>query len=319
MSPSSRLSVAPGRPFAERVTDLPMLGLGVSTEYGAAAAAGSLDVPRLAREYPQFTQFLEVGVETVKGLDADALRWLEGGRPTTYHFLDVNLHEPTDFDDVWLKSVTDITDTLKPAWLCGDAGLWHFGRRDRGHMLLLPPILSRDAARDAAAGITRLRDHTGYEVLPENPPGSFFIGDLHLLEYFAEVVTHADSGMLIDAAHLAIYQQIQGHSAIDGLDDFPLERVVEIHVAGGSVRDHEGYRWVDDDHTAALLPDTWTIFDALVDRCPNLRAVVFECERNTLDACLSSFGRLAERLAGTGLAPGLARARLSNPTRANEP
>ena len=110
---------------------------------------------------------------------------------------------------------------VQPAWICGDAGLWHFGRRERGHMLLLPPILTRDSARELAQGIIRLREHTGLEVLPENPPGHVFVGDLHLLDFFALVLDEADTGMLLDAAHLAIYQQVMGHDPLTGLDGFP--------------------------------------------------------------------------------------------------
>ena len=56
--------------FLRRVADLPVLGLGVSTEYGAADAPGALDLRRLRREHPEFARFLEVGVETCKGSSA---------------------------------------------------------------------------------------------------------------------------------------------------------------------------------------------------------------------------------------------------------
>ena len=164
--------------FLERVTALPRLGLGVSTEYGAHAAATGLDVEVLRRDHPQFAAFLEVGVEVDKGLDADALRWAEAGRQTTYHFLDINLDEPEDMDPRWLAAVQVLCDQLAPAWLCGDAGMWHFGPRDRGHMLLLPPVLCDDGAQAMAEGVGALREALGFEVLPENPPGHVFLGDL---------------------------------------------------------------------------------------------------------------------------------------------
>ncbi|MEL6347132.1 MAG: hypothetical protein AAFV53_28715, partial [Myxococcota bacterium] len=160
--------------FLERQTSLPVLGMGISTEYGAAAAPGALDLRALRRAAPRLARFLEVGVEVSKGLDEHAVGWSAAGLPTTYHFLDVNLDEEADFAPGWLKAVDDLIGRLSPAWLCGDAGLWHFGPRDRAHMLLLPPVLTDDAADDLAAGIRRLRDATGLEVLPENPPGVAF-------------------------------------------------------------------------------------------------------------------------------------------------
>jgi uncharacterized protein (UPF0276 family) len=283
--------------FAERVGRLPRLGLGVSTEYGAGDAARALDVLALRDAHPAYAGFLEIGVETAKGLDRHARAWVARGLPTTYHYLDVNLDEPEDFDEAWLDEVRALAATIRPAWLCGDAGMWHLGRRERGHMLLLPPVLTRDAADAMAEGIVRLREATGHEVLPENPPGQVYLGDLHLLDFFARVLERADTGMLLDAAHLAIYQRLRGETPITGLDGFPRDRIVELHVAGGSERRHEGYAWVEDDHTPAVLADTWTILDTVLPAAAELRAVVFECERNPMADCLAGFARLAALLA----------------------
>lgn len=283
--------------FLDRVTALPHLGLGVSTEYGAADSASGLDIAALRREHPQFAQFMEIGVESLSGLDRHARAWLAEELPATYHFLDVNLDDPADFDGAWIGEVRNLVAEIRPAWICGDAGLWHFGAREPGQMLLLPPILSEDSARATAEGVVCLREAAGLEVLPENPPGLVFVGDLHVLDHFGRVCGHADTGMLLDCAHLAIYQLLHGLAPLDGLDGFPLDRIVELHVAGGTRRDFEGYRCVDDDHCPDVLGETWEIFEHVVPRCPNLRAVVFECERNPLASALPGFERLARTLA----------------------
>lgn len=285
--------------FESRVYRLADLGLGVSTEYGARSSSGGLDPHRLRREHPEFGEFLEVGIEADKGLDGDAKSWSEAGLPCTYHFLDINLHEPEDFDEAWLARVQEHVATLKPAWLCGDAGLWHFGRRERGHMLLLPPVLCRESARAMARGIEQLREATGLEVLPENPPGDVFLGDMHILDFFAEVCELADTGMLLDCAHLAIYQRAMGHAPDAGLDGFDLSRVVEMHVAGARQSEIDGFAHLVDDHTPEVLPETWSLFEALAPACRNLKAVVFECERNPLEDCLPGFRRIAATLEKT--------------------
>jgi uncharacterized protein (UPF0276 family) len=241
-----------------------------------------------------------VGVETAKGLDRHASAWAAEGWPTTYHFLDVNLDEPEDLDEAWLDEARAIAAALRPAWMCGDAGLWHFGPRERGHMLLLPPVLSPDAADALADGIVRLRDAVGLEVLPENPPGHAFVGPLHVLDFFARVAERADTGLLLDAAHLGMYQRTRGLDALAGFDGFPFERVVEMHVAGGTAREHDGYGFVEDDHGVAVLPDTWRIFEHAAPRCGNLKAVVVEAERNPLPSVLPLFARTLHVLQGAG-------------------
>lgn len=285
--------------FLDRVQALPTLGLGVSTEYGAGDAPGALDPQALRDHDPACGGFLEVGVELAKGLDRHAIAWAERGQPTTYHFLDINLDEPADFDAAWLDGVRQVVDRLQPAWLCGDAGMWHLGRRDRGHMLLLPPLLMAEQVGPMADGVRRLRAETGLEVLPENPPGAAFVGDLHLLDFFARLADAADTGLLLDCAHLALYQRLMGHDPLTGLDGFPLDRVVELHVAGGTESERDGFAWVEDDHGTEVLDDTWAITAHVAARAPNLRAVVVECERNPLPAVLPLFAEVRRRLAGS--------------------
>ncbi len=108
--------------FADRVKKLPTLGIGVSTEYGARRTPGALDPVELRTKHREFAGFLEVGIETAKGLDADARAWADRRWPTTYHFLDVNLDEREDVADrEWLDEVKAVAAELKPAWMCGDA------------------------------------------------------------------------------------------------------------------------------------------------------------------------------------------------------
>ena len=108
-------------------------------------------------------------------------------------------------------------------------------------MLLLPPILSVEAARGQAEGVVRMRDTFGYEVLPENPPGHVSWAICTSLDFYAQVADLADTGLLLDCAHLAIYQRLMGHEPLTGLDGLPLDRVVELHVAGSTPHEHEGF------------------------------------------------------------------------------
>lgn len=271
--------------FVDRLKKLPTLGMGISTEYGAFTAPNSLDLKQLHAELPTCAEVLELGVEVIKGFDQDALDWIQAGRKTTYHFLDINLDDPSDFESAWLEGVNTLIDISKPAWLCGDAGMWHIGPRAEGHMLLLPPILTRDSAYALADGIIQLREATGLEVLPENPPGHAFVGPLHLLDFFAIVMERADTGMLLDLAHLSIYQDAMNHPLHTGLDGFPIERVIEVHMAGGTHKTYQGLSYIEDDHSPIILPETWSLFHAIAQQLTELRAVIFECERNPLPEC----------------------------------
>ncbi len=281
--------------FAERVGALPQLGVGISTEFGARH--GGLDVVALRRSRPDLVGFLEIGADLERGIDDDARAWAEAGWPVTYHFLDANLEERESLSPEYLDATRAQARSVGAAWLCGDAGLWHIGPRERGHGVLMPPVLCAESARELAGNVRAMREATGFEVLPENPPAHVYLGDLHLLDYFARVAGAADCGLLLDVAHLAIYQRACGHAPLAGLDGFPLERVVEIHVAGATEFTQGDRAFVDDDHSPVPLRDTWSILEAVIPRAVNRRALVFECERNRAEDVVPVFERLREMIA----------------------
>ncbi len=287
--------------FEERVAALPRLGVGISTEYGAAVQG--LD-PVAFRDAHGGVDFLELGVDLARGLDAEAEAWVARGWPTTWHFLDVNLEEPEDVDEGWLRDTSAGARAAGAAWICGDAGLWHVGPRDRGHGTLLPPVNCWASVHAMADAVRRIREVTGLEVLPENPPAHVLVGDLHPLETFGALAEAADCGLLLDLAHLVIAQQALGSRPDALLDAFPLERVVELHVAGGTRFRVGPHELVDDDHGPQVLDATWALLDTVLPRCSALRAVVVECERNPPAAVTELLAR-TRGVVGGALAAGL--------------
>jgi uncharacterized protein (UPF0276 family) len=102
--------------------------------------------------------------------------------------------------------------------------------------------------------------------------------------------------MLLDAAHLAIYQDACGLPMTTGLDHFPLDRVIELHMAGGA-RIHEAtFSYIEDDHSPVILGETWEIFHHCAPQLTELRAVIFECERNPLERCKQPLSELKSAL-----------------------
>jgi uncharacterized protein (UPF0276 family) len=274
----------------QALADLPRLGVGISAEPGSATRG--IDALAFDSAHPGLIHFVEYGSDLARGLDEHVRRWVAAGRRTTYHFLDVNLEDPDDADAEWLRATGEAARAISAAWLCGDAGLWHLGQRARGHELLLPPILTRESADACAESIVKIEATTGLRLLPENPPSAFYVGELHILDYFARVADRSGGGLLLDCAHLAMFQRLKQLPPTSGLDAFPLDRVIELHVAGGAPVDVEGLALVEDSHSPEPLPDTWQILETVLPRATNLKAIVFECEKNSPDEVLANFRRL---------------------------
>jgi uncharacterized protein (UPF0276 family) len=283
--------------FSRLLARSPRLGVGISGEYGSSLKGFN---PLHVRErHPNLIHFFEYGGDVERGLDDCVTRWAAAGLPVTYHFLDVNLEERDDLDAAWLSRTQALAAAVNAAWLCGDAGRWHFGRRERGHQLLLPPILCRESAAECAENVRRVQEIADTLCLPENPPAVVFLGDLHILDYFALVADAADCGLLLDCAHLAIFQRSRNLPPLAGIDGFPLERIVELHIAGGAVTDANGFEYLDDTHGPEPVAEAWEIFEYVVARAVNLRAVVYECEWNQPEECIPNFIRLNELFPAT--------------------
>src|SRR5262247_1580571 len=201
--------------FAQRVERLPRLGVGLSGEFDISAKG--IDACRMKEGYPDLIHFYEYGADLERGLDDVVRRWAPPMLPATYHFLDINLEERLDLDHRWLAQTKMLANEINASWLCGDAGRWHFGLRERGHGLLMPPILCRESALETAESIVQIEAETGMTCLPENPP--------------------------------AIIQQTRNLPPLTALDNYPLERVVEVHVAGGTYAEIDGYPYIDDSHS----------------------------------------------------------------------
>lgn len=273
-----------------RLSALPHLGVGISGEYGVRP---SIDPLSFDQAHRGLIHFVEFGSDADRGLDPSVLAWVDAGRKATYHFLDVNFEEFEDLDPAWMATTKAFAERLKAPWLCGDSGLWHFGPRDRGHGLLLPPVLTSESAEATAKSIRHLMAETGLMVLPENPPSLYWLGDLHILDYFAAVSERADCGLLLDIAHLVIFQKAHGLAPTDGLSRFPLDRVIEIHMAGGGdAVTADGFRYIDDDHRAEIHADAWEVLDYVLPRAPHLKAICYECEHEQPTDVIPVFERL---------------------------
>ena len=82
----------------------------------------------------------------------------------------------------------------------------------------------------------------------------------------------ADCGLLLDL-HNVFTNALNGRQPLDAfLDDLPLERVWEVHLAGGMELD--GF-WLDA-HSGAIPDALYSVAEQLIPRLPNLGAIIFE-------------------------------------------
>jgi uncharacterized protein len=150
---------------------------------------------------------------------------------------------------------------------------------------LLPPKQDEHAVAIAAARIDEMRSAVGVPVAFET--GVNYLrslpGELSDGCFIRSVAESADCGILLDLHNLLTNERNGRDCLARVLEEIPLERVWEIHLAGGM--EYRGY-WLDS-HSSHIEDKLFSLTQAVVDACPNLRAIVFEI----MDAQLAASSR----------------------------
>jgi uncharacterized protein (UPF0276 family) len=85
------------------------------------------------------------------------------------------------------------------------------------------------------------------------------------------VIAACDCGLLLDLENVHANARNHGYDPVAYLESLPLERAVEVHLAGGV--EHDGI--YADTHSRPVPEESWTLLQWLVART-SLRAVIIE-------------------------------------------
>lgn len=97
--------------------------------------------------------------------------------------------------------------------------------------------------------------------------------------------------MLLDVGHLLSYRLARPDDAAV-LDELPLDRVVEVHVAGGAWIETDDGPVFWDNHGGEIVPEARRLLAQLWPRLPRVRALCFECELRPDDRVVAELAAL---------------------------
>jgi uncharacterized protein (UPF0276 family) len=170
---------------------------------------------------------------------------------------------------------------LRPAWISDHLSFNRFVRPDAcspdqtmGTGFFLPPAQCREGVLQAARQIRHRRAASGVPIAFENPVSYLppLPGEMPDGVFAAEVAEAADCGILLDLHNVLCNERNGRQSVVDYCNSLPLERVWEIHLAGGQ---YERGFWLDA-HSGVVEPALMDIVSELVPRLPSLGAIIFE-------------------------------------------
>ncbi|MBI3603113.1 MAG: DUF692 family protein [Nitrospirae bacterium] len=312
------------REFSQRVSRVPHHGLGLSVDVYTpdlfdlldALATGGVGGQELTCDY------LEIFKAALPAL-ADVRRRL----PNTlleYHAEGLWITQPdleTGYPfEAELAAAAAHLRTLGSHWMNHECAAKQMAGYSFG--TYLPPLFTRASAAVTARHIglvqyrldeeSRSPDRYGPLFLLELPPLTYFgFGDVSVADFFRFVTEATPCGLVLDLGHLwtvCRYSDAwRGHDLreflSDFLDVFPLERVVQIHVAGlaGHEADDQASdpaRWID--AHGAPIPDV--LFDMLAQvlahpRLRHVKGIALEVDNKSVPLIVQEFRQLREQWA----------------------
>lgn len=187
----------------------------------------------------------------------------------------------------------------------------------------VPPLYTPTSASVAAENIgsvqaaldnrCRRPDGSAPLFLLEMPPLTYFVaGTIPIAQFFRLVTERVPCGLVLDMGHLWTVYRYTGvwrrtslvHFVREFLDEFPMERVVEIHVAGLATHEATHADEIDsglpawlDAHAAPIPPVLFDMLEQVLAhrRLTSLRGVALEVDTKPIELIVGEFEKASRR------------------------
>jgi uncharacterized protein len=183
-----------------------------------------------------------------------------------------SVDDPLDY----LPLLRQMSDRLRPAWVSEHLAHNRVHREGRTSECgyLLPPLQRPAGVRVAAANIRRYAQALDRPVAFETGVNYLCpqVDDMQDGAFFGAVAEEADCGILLDLHNLWCNERNGRQSVADALTQMPLDRIWEVHFAGGSSL--HGYCL--DAHDGAIPPQLLEIGEQILQKLENVGALIFE-------------------------------------------
>jgi uncharacterized protein len=246
------------------------IGLGLRAHFLDRVARGEAEgVPAFVELSPE--NYMHRGGKNPARLEQVAERF-----PVICHGLMMSLGSTDPFDDAYFAFLKGFLDRYDPPWH-SDHVCWSGLDGVLLHDLLPVPFTSA-VARRVAGRVMEARDRIERPMAVENISWYMKVGSSQMdePEFLVEILERADCGLLLDVNNVFVNAQNHGFDPYAWLERIPLERVLQLHVAG-----HE--QWdetlIIDTHGATIRDEVYALMAWVIERS-GPRPVLLERDTN---------------------------------------
>ncbi len=255
--------------FLTAKKQMPNLGVGLGLRRELAAETmvnkDAIDWLELVPE-----NYMDLGGKTRQRLD-DALEKF----PLVTHGVNLSIGSTDELSQDYLSSISRLLNKIDAPWwsdhLC-------FTSIENSYLHdLLPLPLSAEALKHVVKRVKTAQHVVGRPFLLENI--SYYMempGDqMEEVDFLAQVLEKADCGLLLDVNNVYVNSVNHNFDPYRYLDRLPLERTVQIHVAGHS----HGDELLIDTHGAPVIEPVFELLEYVLKRT-DVKAIMLERDQN---------------------------------------
>lgn len=218
--------------------------------------------------------------------------------PMAMHGVSLSIGGTDPLDATYLRDLKALAARIEPAWI-SDHLCWT-GVSGRQLHDLLPLPYTEAALRHVADRVAQMQDKLGCRVALENVSSyvAFAADEMAEHDFVAELVRRADCLLLLDVNNVYVSSRNHGFDARRYIDAMPLDRVVQIHLAGHET--HDGY--LIDTHDHPVCDAVWDLYAHTVRRFGPLPTMIERDDRIPPLAELVAELDVARRIAAQAMA-----------------
>lgn len=256
--------------FSEIKKSLPMLGVGLGLRRSL--------FPQILAHHEKI-DWLEIVPENIMGKGGRAMAILKeaqaAGFPIISHGVNLSIGSAEGFDEDYLRDLQALFDIVKPAWFSDHLT---FSRAEGVYLNDLFPLPhTRETVDFVVKQIKALQSRFEQPFLIENASiyAKFGHEELTEAQFLSEILEGADCGLMLDVNNVYVNAQNHGYDAQDFLGQIPLERTVQIHIAGHLRLKH----MIVDTHGAEVCDEVYGILRTVLERT-TVHGILLERDQN---------------------------------------
>jgi uncharacterized protein (UPF0276 family) len=257
--------------MSTRKLELPRLGLDAAADMAIGVGLRTAHYEHILAERPRVAWFevLSDNYMHTRGRPLAYVDRIADRYPVALHGVGLSIGSVDPLDFGYLAELRALRDRVQACWV-SDHIAWTGVSGRHGHDLYPVPF-TEECLRHIARRVCQVQDYLEAPLVLENPSTylEFAGATLSEPEFIAALLEETGAGLLLDVNNVYVNASNHGFDPYAYLRRLPLDRVVQLHLAGHGVASARGaggreVQQLIDTHAAPVAPAVWALFEEAV-------------------------------------------------------